>query len=319
MPSNPSPIGALPARFRRRRILIVGCGDVGTRVAGLLPASVRVFALTSTPARVAGLRRQNLSALHGDLDAPATLKRLAGLAHRVLHLAPPANTPAESHTDRRTRSLLHALALRGKPDTLVYGSTTGVYGDCGGELVRETRTPAPGTNRAARRLDAEGRLRWFGRRTATTVHILRIPGIYAPDRERGTLKARLHAGGPVLRSEDDVYTNHIHADDLARACVAALWRGLPQRVTQVNDDTRLMMGDYFDLAADIYGLPRPPRISRAEALQQLGNIQLSFMSESRRLDNRRLKTELRLALDYATVQEGLAAIQGRQTSSHTTL
>jgi nucleoside-diphosphate-sugar epimerase len=136
---------------------------------------------------------------------------------------------------------------------------------------------------------------------------LRIPGIYAPDREGGTPRERLQKGTPVLQASDDVYTNHIHADDLARACIAALWRGRPGRVYNVNDGTCLKMGDYFDLAADLYGLPRPPRVPRDTATAQLPLMLLSFMSESRRMDNTRLKTELRVALRYATVAQGLRA------------
>ena len=110
----------------------------------------------------------------------------------------------------------------------------------------------------------------------------------------------------MLRAEDDVYTNHIHADDLARACVAALWRGGPQRVFHVSDDSELKMGDYFDLAADLYGLPRPPRIARERRPRtQLPLSLLSFMSESRRLDNTRLKRELRVRLLHPTVATGL--------------
>ncbi len=134
---------------------------------------------------------------------------------------------------------------------------------------------------------------------------MRIPGIYAPDREGGTPYARLEKGTPVLLAEDDVYTNHIHADDLARACMAALWRGKPQRIYNVNDDTCLKMGDYFDLAADLYGLPRPPRVARTSAKEKLSLMLLSFMSESRRLANTRLKKELRLQLRYPTVASGL--------------
>jgi nucleoside-diphosphate-sugar epimerase len=137
--------------------------------------------------------------------------------------------------------------------------------------------------------------------------ILRIPGIYAADRPGGHPRERLARGTPVLAAADDVYTNHIHADDLARACVAALLRGLPQRIVHASDDTELKMGDYFDLAADLCGLPRPPRIARADAAGLLSPVQLSFMSESRRLDNRRLKGELRLRLRYPTVARGLLA------------
>ncbi len=84
-------------------------------------------------------------------------------------------------------------------------------------------------------------------------------------------------------------------------------RGRPQRVLHASDDTELKMGDYFDLAADLCGLPRPRRISRAEAQQVLPPMLLSFMSESRRLDNTRLKRELRLVLRHPTVREGLLA------------
>ncbi|MEP6966217.1 MAG: NAD-dependent epimerase/dehydratase family protein [Polaromonas sp.] len=307
MPSNLFPLGALPFRFRRQRVLIVGCGDVGLRVARSLPSRVKLVALTSSAERVDALRRARITPLQGNLDEPATLRRLAGLATRVLHLAPPPGDHLNWRNDPRTVALLRALRLRSLPLSLVYGSTSGVYGDCGGEPVNETRPLNPHTPRSQRRAHAEAHVRLFGRATATPVHILRIPGIYAPDREGGTPRARLLKGTPVLRREDDVYTSHIHADDLARACIAALWRGKPQRITHACDDTRLLMGDYFDLAADLYRLQRPPRVARDTATQQLPLMLLSFMSESRRLDNQRLKKDLRLVLRYPTVAEGLRA------------
>ena len=142
-------------------------------------------------------------------------------------------------------------------------------------------------------------------RSGVRVSTLRVPGIYAPDREGGTPEARLRRGTPVLAAPDDVYTNHIHADDLARACVAALWRGRPQRAYNVADDSQLKMGDYFDLAANLYGLPRPPRVPRSLAQEQLPLSLLSFMGESRRLVTTRMVRELRLRLRYPTVREGL--------------
>ena len=306
MPSNQSPLGALPSRFRRPRVLIIGCGDVGLRVARQLSPRVQVLALTSSPERRPALRAAGIRPLTGNLDQPATLRRLAGLASRVIHLAPP---PAENlpdwRRDPRTLALLRALRLRTPPLSLVYGSTSGVYGDCQGEWAGETRAVNPHTPRAWRRVDAEQQLRFFGRSSGVAVHTLRIPGIYAPDREGGTPRTRLVKGTPVLLAADDVYTNHIHADDLARACVAALWRGKPQRRTNASDDTQLKMGDYFDLAADLYQLPRPPRVARDTAQDKLPLILLSFMSESRRLDNTRLKKELRLRLRYPTVAQGL--------------
>ena len=296
------PLGALPARFRRERVLLIGCGDVGLRVASRLRGRVRLLALTSSPDRVPALRERGLAVLQGNLDEPASIARLAGLATRVVHLAPP---PGEGEADPRTAALLRALRLRVPPASLVYGSTTGVYGDCGGDKISESRPVAPRTSRARRRVDAERAVRFFGRSASVRATILRIPGIYAPDREGGTPRERLQRGTPVLRSEDDVFTNHIHANDLALALVAALWRGRPQRVVNAVDDTELKMGDWFDLAADFYGLPRPPRVSREEARQALPPTLLSFMSESRRLGNERLKRELRVRLRYPTVVQGL--------------
>ena len=296
--------GALPARFRRARVLIVGCGDVGLRVAQALSGRVRLLALTSSADRIDEMRARGITPLRGDLDAPATLRRLAGLCTRVLHLAPP---PGQGWGDPRTLALTRALRRRSLPHALVYGSTSGVYGDCQGEIAMETRALHPDTARARRRIDAEESIRFFGRSARVRSNILRIPGIYAPDRVGGTPHARLLKGTPVLQASDDVYTNHIHADDLARACLAALWRGTAQRVYNVNDDTCLKMGDYFDLAADLYGLPRPPRVPRNTAAQQLPLMLLSFMSESRRMDNTRLKRELRLSLRYPTVNTGLIA------------
>jgi len=287
---------------RRPRLLIVGCGDIGLRVLALLRERWHVFALTSSPARVPALRAAGAVPLLGNLDEPATLGRLGGLADAVLHLAPP---PSEGEDDPRTKALLRALARGGRVQRIVYASTTGVYGDCGGALFDETRAVNPGTARARRRVDAEAQLRWFGRRTGAAVTILRVPGIYASNRPGGHPRERLQRGTPALVPEDDVYTNHIHADDLARACVAALHRGLPQRVLHASDDSTLKMGEYFDLAAELCGLPKAPRITREQARRDLSPMLLSFMSESRQLRNERLKGELRLVLRYPTVREGL--------------
>jgi len=303
LPSNQSPLGALPSRFKRERLLIIGCGDVGQRVVRA-QRHVRVVALTSSPSRVASLRAQGVTPIVGNLDTPASLQRLAGWATRVLHLAPP---PLQGSTDPRTLVITRLLMRRTAPLSVVYGSTTGVYGDCAGEWVAESRSVNPTTPRAQRRVDAEARVRHLGRLRSSPVRVsvLRIPGIYAPDREGGTPRERLLRGTPVLAVEDDVFTNHIHANDLARACQLALWRGKPQRIYNVNDDSQLLMGDYFDLAAGLYGLAKPSRISRAQAQTELPAMQLSFMRESRRLLNTRMQRELRLQLRYPDVLDGL--------------
>ena len=277
---------------------------MGMRVVRKFGGRLSVYALTSSPERIKLLRQSGVTPLLGNLDDASTLARLAGIATRVIHLAPP---PAQGQCDTRSAALVAALRLRGVPQSLVYGSTSGVYGDCQGGVASEVRAVKPYTPRAVRRVDAEARVRHLGRATGVRTSILRIPGIYAQDRQGGTPEARLRKGTPVLQAADDVYTNHIHADDLARAVIKALWQGKPQRVVNVNDDTVLKMGDYFDLAADLYGLPRPPRVPRSLAQDQLPLMLLSFMGESRRMDNARLKKELKLRLNYATVANGLGA------------
>ena len=300
-----SPRGALPARFRRERVLVVGCGDVGQRLLRdqrSMSGGPRWMALTSQPEKRAALRALGARPLVGNLDDARTLRRLAGLAHRIVHLAPP---PGEGEQDPRTHNLLRSLRRGRLPRSVVYGSTSGVYGDCGGDWVAETRPLRATTARARRRVDAERSIRSFP--VITRASVLRIPGIYAPDREGGTPLARLQRGSPVLVESEDVYTNHIHADDLARACWLALWRAGGRRVYNVNDDSQLRMGDYFDAAAALYGLPLPPRVSRAQAAGELSAVQMSFMSESRRLRNTRMKQELRLRLRFADPLSGLRA------------
>ena len=305
MPLNPKALGAPPARFRRQRVLIVGCGDIGLRVLKLLKNRVRVLALTSDAQRLDLLRAAGATPLRGDLDAPSSLLRLAGLAQRVLHLAPP---PSLGTRDTRTRHLVRALRLGAAPRSAVYASTSGVYGDCQGAWVPEWRALRPATARAQRRQDAERCMRAW--RPGVRVSVLRVPGIYAADRPQGTPRARLQAGMAALRAEDDVYTNHIHADDLARACLRALWRGAAQRIYHVSDDSDMKMGEYLDLAADLYGLPRAPRLDREAIAAKLSPLQMSFLRESRRLVNTRMKRELGLRLRYATVRAGLAPAGG---------
>ncbi len=285
-----------------QKILIVGSGDVARRILPMLLPRYRVLAVLRDPAKAVAWRAAGARAVPADLDQPQTLRRLAGLADAILHLAPPPN---HGETDSRTRHLLAALS-RGKslPRSLIYVSTTGVYGDCAGAEMDETRRLNPESSRAGRRVDAEAVLRAWGRSNGVRVVILRAPGIYAADR---LPLERLKNGLPALSTADDVFTNHIHADDLALACVAALRRGLPNRAVNIVDDSDLRMGDYFDKVAEAFALPKAPRLPRQELAQQLSPMQLSFMRESRRITNRRLKNELKLRLRYPTVDDGLRA------------
>ena len=285
-----------------QRLLIIGSGDVARRALPRLVRRYRVYALLRDRAKAAEWRAAGATPVLADLDDRRSLARLAGLADLVLHCAPPANAGT---VDGRTRRLLAALGkAKSLPRRLVYVSTTGVYGDCGGACIDETRAVAPSSARAGRRVDAEARLRAWGRDNGATVCLVRAPGIYAADR---LPLERLRAGTPALVPADDVYTNHIHAEDLAAACLAALGRGRPNRAYNAVDDTDLTMGAYFDRVADAFALPRPPRIRRAEASGRLTPLQLSFMAESRRIGNRRLKEELGVVLAYPTVEAGIAA------------
>lgn len=282
------------------RVLVVGCGDVGMRLLPLLRTRFRVFAVTSQPGRRAQLRSAGAVPIVADLDQPATLARLARLASFIVHLAPPQ---AKGKTDRRTR---HLAAILPERASLVYVSTTGVYGDCGGASFDETRPVRPQNERAMRRVDAEQTLRHWARRSGSRLTILRVPGIYAAGR---LPLERLQKGTPALIASQDVHTNHIHADDLAHIIAAAMFGQMPGRVYHAVDDSELRMGDYFDLVADAFCLPRAPRLSREALQQQVSPMMLSFMSESRRLRNDRMKAELGVRLRYPDVQHFLSSVQ----------
>ncbi len=282
-----------------RRLLIVGCGDVVRRALPQLLRHWRVFALVRR--HDPGLSALGVVQIVGDLDRRDSLRRIAGIADAIIHSAPP---PSSGDDDPRTARLLATLQTgKSLPRSLIYIGTTGVYGDCAGAKCDETRPIAPRTDRARRRAAAEARLRRFGRHHCRVV-LLRAPGIYAADR---LPLERVRQSLPLIRAEDDACTNHIHAEDLARSLTAALRSGRSNRTYNVVDDTDLKMGDWFDRLADTFGLPRAPRLAKDAAMAQLTPMQRSFMGESRRLDNRRLKQELGLRLDYPTIEEGIAA------------
>ncbi len=296
------------------RVLLIGCGDIALRTAELLRGKVRLYGLTRRPEDAARLARAGIVPILGDLDHCGSLERLRTAPFAVLHFAPP---PGEGRDDPRTARLIAALTkARIIPQRFVYISTSGVYGDCTGARVTETRPRRGQTPRARRRIAAEERLRHWARRFRVRLSILRAPGIYAETR---LPLDRLKQGTPVLRPEDDVFTNHIHADDLARAAIAAAFRGKPNRAYNVADDAELKMGDWFDAVADAFHLPRPPRVSWEEAETRIAPLLLSFMSESRRLSNARMKRELRVRLRYPTPAALLDEVAPREPRRQMTL
>ena len=288
--------------FGKPPILIIGCGDIGLRVARQLSQSHRVFALTSQQSRFQELREVGATPILGNLDQPESLWRLSGLAQTVIHLAPPQN---QGNRDCRTRNLIRILSQGSHVvRRLIYISTTGVYGDHGGAKVTEATPTKPQSERAKRRVDAEQILRLWAPAHGVTLTILRVPGIYAANR---LPIERLQSKTPALIPEEDAYSNHIHSDDLARLICAAVFHGKPQRVINTCDGSETKMGDYFDEVADAFGLDRPPRMP-AEQLQKIVNPMLwSFMRESRRVTNTRLH-ELKTPLRYPSVANFLETI-----------
>ena len=293
---------SLMQSFGKPRILIIGCGDIGLRVAKQLCRNYRVFALTSQQSRFSEVRGLGITPILGDLDKPETLWRLSGLAETVIHLAPPQNI---GHRDSRTRNLTRILAQGpASLSRLIYVSTTGVYGDHKGGRVSEITPVNPQSERAKRRVDAERVLRLWGPAHGVAVTILRVPGIYAANR---LPVERLQARTPALISDEDAYSNHIQSDDLARLVCAAVYHGKPQRVINACDGGETKMGDYFDEVADAFGLERPARIPAAELQKIVSPMLWSFMRESRRVTNTRLP-ELKTPLRYPSVAVFLKTI-----------
>jgi nucleoside-diphosphate-sugar epimerase len=279
-------------------VIVLGCGDVGLRFARAFSGRLRIVGVVRRDEALAGVRDAGARPVRADLVERRTLARLAGLGRYVLHSAPP---PAEGRDDPGTRRALGALH---GARHWVYLSTTGVYGDCGGARFDETRALAPANDRAVRRVAAERALRARAASGAIRSTVLRVPGIYAAQR---LPLERLSRGTPALIDADDVYTNHVHADDLARIAFAALLRGRSQRTVHAVDDSSMKMGEYFDAVARAYGMPPPPRLPREALRTAVSPMLWSFMSESRQLDNRRLHRELRVRLRWPTVAAFLRA------------
>ena len=283
-------------------VFIVGCGDVGRRVGRLWrEAGIPVTGLARSEATLVAMARQGITPLPADLDAPQTLRDLPVKDALLYHFAPP---PPRGQTDPRLANLLAALTADNRPRRIVLLSTSGVYGDRKGARVDETTPPAPGTDRGRRRLDAEQRLQRFGKTQGVETIILRVGGIYGPGRLPA---ARLRQRVPMVPPEQAPVTNRIHVDDLARICVAAARRGRDREIYNVCDGTAGNMTDYFDAVADFLGLPRPPRIDRAEAERTLSPGMVSYLRESRHLDNRKMRDELGVELLYPDLASGLAA------------
>lgn len=281
-------------------VIIIGCGDTGLRLAEQhRRAGDTLLTCSRSNERCVQLRQAGFASRSLDLDKTTTEPLPA--VDLIYLLAPPGGNG--SH-DPRSLNLSKLVAPESAPRRLVYISTTGVYGDCGGDWVDESRPRQPQSQRASRRAAAEQQLEiWTAEQTIEFV-ILRVPGIYGP----GRLPVdRLKRGDPMLWPSEAPWSNRIHIEDLATATYLAGTRPEAHGIYNVSDGAPTTMTDYFNRVADACCLPRPPQISRAEAEQQLSVNMLSFLNESRRIDNRRLCQSLGMQLRYPDLERGLAA------------
>lgn len=280
-------------------VLIIGCGYTGRRLAGRLAREGRsVTGVVSSAASAGELEITGVKALVRNLDDPQPPTHPDD-HERIFYLAPP---PDGGTTDPRLQRFLGRIERRNPAPRIVYTSTTGVYGDCGGDLVDEGRPLNPTTDRARRRADAERRLLDWSRETGGEFVILRVAGIYGPGRVPVEYVRR---GNAVLRDEDAPFSNRIHVDDLVTACIAAMERGVDGQAYNVSDGHPSRMGEFYDLIADLTGQPRPPRITSAEAEGIMSPGMLSFLRENRRIDNGRLRNELGVVLKHPSFREGI--------------
>ncbi len=285
--------------------LIIGFGDIGHRVATLeLALGHSVTALIRNQSKIKAANDVGVTALLADLDRVETLTQQPLEGARIYYFAPP---PTSGTQDSRISNWLNTVGTS-KPTVIIYISTTGIYGDCKGEWITEQRPPNPTAARAKRRLNAETQLTEWGKEQAIPIIILRVPGIYHPD----TLPmASLLQGKPILQSAEAPYSNRIHADDLAQICLAAAERGKEGEVYNVADNDSCTMSEYFIKVAKAFNLPKPRGISWQEAEQQLSSGMLSYLKESRRIDNRKMLGKLKVELQYPTLDEGLSCIKPR--------
>lgn len=282
----------------RHRVHIIGCGDIGRRTAVLCrQAQQEVSAWVKRTASLEACRELGLPSQLLDLDLPGEVPELGPRGH-VLYTVPP---PPGGQADSRIRALLERLDAN-LIERFVLISTSGVYGNCDGRWVDEETPIHPVADRALRRADAEAKLRKWALDKGKEYLILRVPGIYAPDRL--PLK-RIRSGAPVVRRSEAPWTNRIHADDLAAACFAALNSSATNETINVSDDAPSTMTDYFLAVAEYSGLPRPPEISLEEARRSFSPGMLSYLAESRRIDNRKMKRLLNIELKYPGLKQGL--------------
>jgi len=281
-----------------KSVFIVGCGDIGERIAGLCrEKNMSIAGLVCSVESIKRLQQADIEPVQVDL-ATDDLGALPTTAATIFYLAPP---PGEGESDPLIRRFLAAISTHTLPEKLVLLSTTAVYGDCQGKWINETHPVNPQTARGRRRLNAEQAVQEWSVSTGVPIVILRVAGIYGPGR---LPIERIKQGLPILHEAESPYTNRIHQDDLAQVCIAAE-RGKSGEVYNVSDGQPGTMSRYFKDIAQAHNLPMPPEISREEAQQVMSTGMLSYLKESRRLDNRKMLEELGVVLQYVNLEMGL--------------
>jgi len=284
----------------RKTITIIGCGDVGIRVASRWQNSTeKIIGVVRSEESAEKLRRNKIEPIIADLDQPEKFPELPLKNALVYYFAPPNRSGVH---DNRMRPFIAGIKPDNIPEQIVYISTSGVYGDCGNKWVTEEQPVNPTTDRSKRRVDAENTLQNWAQDTSCAINILRVPGIYGP----GRLPVdRVRNGEPVLRKEDAPISNRIHADDLAQAAENAARFGKPGAIYNISDGQPSTITEYYNTLADLLGVPRPPVITREQARRTFSPTRMSFLQESRRLDNTKMLRELRVELRYPSIQEGI--------------
>ncbi len=186
---------------------------------------------------------------------------------------------------------------------LGYLSTTGIYGDRGGEWVDDNSPPAPTSTRGRQRLKAEtGWLELFHDH-GLPVHIFRLGSIYGPD--KGQL-ANLLAGRGKKIIQPGQYFSRIHVADIMQVLTASIQSPNAGRSYNVVDDLPTSNAEVLDHICDLLGRPRLPPVNINDA--EISPLMRSFYGENKRVRNRRIKKEFGIILKYPTYKQGFSTL-----------
>ncbi len=251
------------------------------------------------PAKVAEFANENIETfVFGPEQEDAAIAERVALADVLLVSVPPGVS-----ADPVLARFGHRIASLRRPQTIVYLSTIGVYGDMRGEWVDETTTPAPSSERSLARLQVEKSWAAIGKESDKKVHILRLAGMYGPGRN---VLLSLKAGTAKRVVKRGQVFNRIHVEDIVRAIDAALAYKGPGGVFNVSDDAPAPPQDIITYAAMLMGIEPPPEQDVEAA--GLNPLARSFYAENKRASNRKLKDELGVKLAFPTYRVGLEAL-----------